>query len=264
MSIFEAITLGLVQGATEFIPVSSSGHLVIGQYILGGGADHLFIEFINIGTLLALMVYFRQRIISAIHDVVIKRNFRLLRNIIITVLPAGLVGFFMADFIAAHPFFTNLWTVVFALLSLGVVMVFLEKLPVKSAVADGDSLPKDRALFIGLSQILALIPGVSRSGSTIIAGRFMGLGASKAAEYSFLVSIPIMLGVIVKLFVKEADRFYFAQHLPELLIGNIVAFVSGLLAVGFLMKYLQNNSLRIFGYYRIGLALVLATVLLLQ
>lgn len=264
MTILEAIILGLIQGLSEFIPISSSGHLVIAQYFMNGASDHLFLEWINVGTVLALIIYFRQRIWGAIKDVLVGKDYRLAINIIIAMLPAGLIGFLFADFIETHPFFGSVWTVVVTLFVVGVLLVVLEKLPKLSKVKDEAELPKPRALTIGLVQVLALIPGTSRSGSTIIAGRLMGLNAAKAAEFSFLVSIPIMLGVITKVLVKESDRAYLMNNLDTLLIGNFVALISGLLAVGFLMRYLEKRSLALFGYYRIGLALVLATVLLVQ
>lgn len=111
---------------------------------------------------------------------------------------------------------------------------------------------------------MALIPGVSRSGSTIIAGRLSGLGARAAAEYSFLASLPIMLGVTVKLLIDGGSLEYFAANAGALLIGNVAAFISGILAVGFLLRYLENHSLALFGWYRIGLAAVLAVVILVQ
>lgn len=264
MTILEAIILGLIQGLTEFIPISSSGHLVIAQYFMNGASDHLFLEWINVGTVLALIIYFRQRIWGAIKDVLVGKDYRLAINVIIAMLPAGLIGFFFADLIETHPFFGSVWTVVVTLFVVGVLLVVLERLPKLSQVKDEAELPKSRALTIGLVQVLALIPGTSRSGSTIIAGRLMGLNAAKAAEFSFLVSIPIMLGVIAKVLIKESDRAYLLSNLDTLFIGNLAALVSGLLAVGFLMRYLEKRSLAIFGYYRIGLALVLATVLLVQ
>ena len=263
MTILEAIILGLIQGLTEFIPISSSGHLVIAQYFMSGASDHLFLEWINLGTVLALIIFFRQRILGAIRDVLVGKDYRLALNIIIAMVPAGLTGYFFADLIETHPFFGSVWTVVVTLFVVGVLLVVLERLPKLSSVKDESELPKSRALVVGLVQVIALIPGISRSGSTIIAGRLMGLNAAKAAEFSFLVSIPIMLGVITKLLLQDDDRAYFVNNLVPLLVGNLAALVSGLLAVGFLMRYLEKRSLAIFGYYRIGLALVLATVLLL-
>lgn len=264
MDIIETIVLGLLQGLTEFIPVSSSGHLVIGQQLFRGGSDHLFLEFINIGTLLALVIYFRRRIMAIIRDVIVNKNMRLARNILITAVPAGAVGYFMSDFIASSAFFGSLVVVMVTLAVVGAVMVVLEKLPRATAVDNGEKLSPWRALAIGVAQMFALIPGVSRSGSTIIAGRLAGLSPAAAAEYSFLASLPIMLGVTLKVFVKSADRAYFVEHMPMLLLGNVVAFVAGLVAVGFLMRYLARHSLAVFGWYRIGLASVLAVVLLVQ
>lgn len=264
MSIIEAIILGLIQGLTEFIPISSSGHLVIAQTFFSGASDHLFLEWINIGTLLALLVYFRARIVAIMTDILQNKNVRLARNILITAIPAGIVGFVFADFIAVTPFFNSSLTVVFTLAIVGVVMIVLEKLPKASRVESGEKLGSGRALVIGLAQIFALIPGVSRSGSTIVTGRLMGLKAAEAAEYSFLASLPIMFGVILKLLISNSDRQYFMDNAAVLTLSNLCAFVSGLIAVGFLMKYLSNHSLVAFGWYRVGLAGVLAVILLVQ
>ena len=260
---FIAIILGLIQGLTEFIPISSSGHLVIAQTFISGASDHLFLEFINLGTFLALIVFFRKKIWKIITDVFVNRNFLLARNIIITSVPAGIVGYWLADFILATPqFFGSSLIVAITLAAVGIVMVVLEKLPHASAVKSGEKLSGWRALAIGGAQMLALIPGVSRSGATIIAGRLSGLRPAEAAEYSFLASLPIMLGVTLKTFL--GDQQYLMDNLGTLLLSNSAAFISGLIAVGFLMRYLQNHSLAIFGWYRIGLAVVLGVILLVQ
>lgn len=258
----ESVILGLIQGLTEFIPISSSGHLVIAQTFLSGASDHLFLEFINIGTFLALLVFFRKRIWNILVDIFKHRNFKLAGNILLTAIPAGIVGFLLADFIGSTAFFSSAWVVVCTLLIVGVVMVVLEKLPKASSVKNGEAMPWWRALVIGGAQVLALIPGVSRSGSTIITGRLMGLSAAEAAEYSFLASLPIMFGVTVKVLVSDFD--YLAAHAGTLVVSNIFAFISGLLAVGFLMRYLSKHSLAVFGWYRIALAVVVAVILLIQ
>lgn len=264
MDIFQTIILGLVQGLTEFIPVSSSGHLVIAQHFLLGKSDHMYLEFINIGTLAALIIFFRRKIIEIIREVIEQKNYTLLRNILLTSLPAGLVGLALSNFIDESPFFGSIWVVLVTLAVVGVAMIILEKLPHLSHVSDGKHLSWQRALVVGLVQMLALIPGVSRSGSTIITGRLMGLSPAAAAEYSFLASLPIMLAVTLKLFVKSGDRVYFAEHLPMLIIGNVAAFVAGMLAIGFLMRYLSKHGLQAFGWYRLALAGVLIAVLLIQ
>lgn len=264
MDMLQTIVLGLIQGLTEFIPISSSGHLVIGQHFFLGASNHLFLEWINIGTLCALLVYFRKRIVQVARDCIKKRDYRLVRNIIITALPAGVIGYTLADFIDSAPLFGSLITVAVTLAVVGFVMVVLEKLPKATPVQTLDKVSPVRALVIGCVQVFALIPGVSRSGSTIIAGRLMGLKPALAAEYSFLASLPIMIGVTIKLLASESDRQYYLANADMLIVSNIVAFVSGLLAVGFLMKYLSRHGLALFGWYRICLAAVLTLILLIQ
>jgi len=263
MEWLQAIILGLIQGLTEFIPISSSGHLVIAQTFFSGASDHLLLEFINIGTLLALLVFFRKRIIGIIKDIFVNRQYKLARNIIITSVPAGVVGFLLADFIEATPsFFGSAVVVAVTLAVVGIVMIVLEKLPHASPVEDGEKLSGWRAFAIGAAQMMALIPGVSRSGSTIIAGRLSGLTPAAAAEYSFLASLPIMIGVTIKIFVTDSD--YLLANLGVLAVSNLFAFISGLLAVGFLLRYLAKHSLAVFGWYRVGLAAVLTVILLVQ
>ena len=212
MSILESIILGLIQGLTEFIPISSSGHLVIAQYFMSGASDHLFLEWINIGTVLALIIFFRRRIWQVLRDIFQGKDYRLARNVVIAMVPAGIVGFLLADFIESNAFFGSIWTVVCTLSIVGVLMIVLEKLPKLSEVEDSSELPAKRALAIGAAQVLALIPGTSRSGSTIVTGRLMGLTRAGAAEFSFLISIPSMLGVSAKLYIKSADRAYLIDN----------------------------------------------------
>jgi len=262
MHLFEVIVLGLIQGLTEFVPISSSGHLVIAQTMFGQGSDHLFLEVINIGTFAALLVYFAPKIWSITKDVFANKKFNLARNILITAVPAGIVGYLAADFINNTAFFGSIWVVVATLFIVGVVMVILEKLPRLSDKESGEKLSVSRALTIGLAQMLALIPGVSRSGSTIITGRLMGLNAKEAAEYSFLASLPIMAGVTLKVFIDNSS--YLHANASTVIVGNLVAFIAGLLAVSILMRYLAHHSLAIFGWYRIVLATVIFVVLLVQ
>ncbi len=252
----------MLQGLTEFIPISSSGHLVLAQVLFGHESDHLFLEVINIGTFLALLVYFAPKILQILQDIISGKDFKLARNILITSVPAGIVGYLAADFIAGSAFFGSVWVVITMLVVVGIVMIVLEKLPKLSDTKNGAELGPGRALLVGVAQMVALIPGTSRSGATIVTGRLMGLGAKEAAEYSFLASLPIMAGVTLKVLIENPD--YLAANLSVAIIGNLVAFVSGLFAVGFLMRYLANHSLSVFGWYRIGLAAVMAVYFLLQ
>lgn len=263
-NIFETVILGLVQGLTEFIPVSSSGHLVITQFFFSQASDHMFLEFLDIGTTVALFVYFRKRIWEVLTNIVAKKNINLLRNVIITAVPAGAVGYFLSDFLNSSWFFGSLTVVAIALALIGLVMVFIEKLPKASPVEKGEDLSPARALVVGLVQILALVPGVSRSGSTIVAGRLAGLDSAAAAEYSFLAALPIMFGVMLKLMLGHTERAYLMAHLSTIILSNLVAFVAGMFAVGFMLRYLSKHNLALFGWYRVGLAAILLTVILLQ
>lgn len=262
MGIIEAIVLGAIQGLTEFIPVSSSGHLVLAQALFGSASDHKFLEFIDIGTLLALIIFFRGRIAAIIRSIVKDRDYRLLRNVILTSLPAGIIGLALSGFINRSPFFGSVVVVITALAVVGAVMVLLERLPKASPVGSLSELSAGRALAIGGAQVFALIPGVSRSGSTIIAGRLGGLSSEKAAEYSFLASIPIISAVVLKLFVGHDDRAYFTAHMSTLIISNLAAFVFGMLAIGFLLRYLARHDLKVFGWYRIIIAVVVSLLVI--
>lgn len=262
MNILDAIILGIVQGITEFIPVSSSGHLLIAQNLLGLDADRLFIQFINIGTLLALLIYFRKIIIQIVKDIFLHKKYNLARNVIITAVPAGLAGVLLGGLIDSSWFFTSV-VVTFAMFFIvGVVMIVLDKLPHASAVKSGASLSPKRALVIGLVQVLALVPGVSRSGSTIIAGRLAGLSVKSSAIYSFLVSIPLMFGVVLKTLVSDFD--YVVMNWQIVLVSNLAAFVVGLMAVSFMINYLKTHSLAVFGWYRVAVATIFLAILLIH
>ncbi|HRQ86581.1 MAG TPA: undecaprenyl-diphosphate phosphatase [Candidatus Saccharibacteria bacterium] len=258
----ESVVLGLTQGLTEFIPVSSSGHLVIAQFFFSGASEHLLLEFINIGTLAALLIFFRKKLGAIMRDIFVHRQYRLARNILLTALPAGVVGFFAADFIGSSSFFGSLMTVIVALSAVGLIMIIVDKLPHASRVAEGAKLTKTRALVIGLAQVFALIPGVSRSGATILAGRFTGLPAAAAAEYSFIASIPLMIGVTIKVLLFEWQ--FLTHNIGLIAVSNVVACLSGLFAIGFLLRYLSKHSLAVFGWYRIMVAGVLLAIVLVQ
>ena len=260
MNILESTVLGLVQGITEFIPVSSSGHLEITQRILGAGGRaedfHFFLELINFGTLFALLFYYRQTIWEIMQRVFIKKDYKLALNILITSIPAGIIGLILSKVIEKMPFFSSLTTIGFAMGFVGLIMIFVNKLPHLSKLKDENELTPGRALAIGLAQTFALIPGVSRSGSTIITGRVMGLDSKSAAKYSFLASLPIMIAVCGKSLLSSSSRAYITSNLGMLLLSNLVAFISGLIALQIVMKYFKKeNSIPSFGVYRVILSL---------
>lgn len=260
MNILESTVLGLVQGITEFIPVSSSGHLEITQRILGAGGRaedfHFFLELINFGTLFALLFYYRQTIWEILQRVFVKKDYKLAFNILITSIPAGIIGLVLSKVIEKMPFFSSLTTIGFAMGFVGLIMIFVNKLPHLSKLKDENELTPGRALAIGLAQTFALIPGVSRSGSTIITGRVMGLDSKSAAKYSFLASLPIMIAVCGKSLLSSSSRAYITSNLGMLLLSNLVAFVSGLIALQIVMKYFKKEkSIPSFGVYRVILSL---------
>ena len=268
MNILESTVLGLVQGITEFIPVSSSGHLEITQRILGAGGRaedfHFFLELINFGTLFALLFYYRQTIWEILQRVFVKKDYKLALNILITSIPAGIIGLLLSKAIEKLPFFSSLTTIGFAMGFVGLIMIFVNKLPHLSKLKDENELTPGRALAIGLAQTFALIPGVSRSGSTIITGRVMGLDSKSAAKYSFLASLPIMIAVCGKSLLSSSSRAYITSNLGMLLLSNLVAFVSGLIALQIVMKYFKKEkSIPSFGVYRVILAVGIFASLML-
>ncbi len=268
MNILESTVLGLVQGITEFITVSSSGHLEITQRILGAGGRaedfHFFLELINFGTLFALLFYYRQTIWEIMQRVFVKKDYKLALNILITSIPAGIIGLVLSKVIEKMPFFSSLTTIGFAMGFVGLIMIFVNKLPHLSKLKDENELTPGRALAIGLAQTFALIPGVSRSGSTIITGRVMGLDSKSAAKYSFLASLPIMIAVCGKSLLSSSSRAYITSNLGMLLLSNLVAFISGLIALQIVMKYFKKeNSIPSFGVYRVILSLGIFAALLL-
>lgn len=268
MNILESTVLGLVQGITEFIPVSSSGHLEITQRILGAGGRaedfHFFLELINFGTLFALLFYYRQTIWEILQRVFVKKDYKLALNILITSIPAGIIGLVLSKVIEKLPFFSSLTTIGFAMGFVGLIMIFVNKLPHLSKLKDENELTPGRALAIGLAQTFALVPGVSRSGSTIITGRVMGLDSKSAAKYSFLASLPIMIAVCGKSLLSSSSRAYITSNLGMLLLSNLIAFVSGLIALQIVMKYFKKEkSIPSFGIYRVILSLGIFAALLL-
>lgn len=263
MTVIEGVLLGALQGVTEFIPVSSSGHLVVAQHFLGITPSAIFDSLINLGTFFALVIYFRRQLVELMKRLVIHHDSRLARNLIISAIPVLAVGF-LAKGIIEGPLIQSAWVVVVTLVVVGVIMVVLERLPRASQIKTYEQLSPKRALAIGLAQMCALVPGVSRSGSSIIAGRLTGLSYAQAAEYSFLLSIPVMFAVVLLGFVGQEGREFISQNFWLWLTSNLAAFIFGLCAVGFMLRFLAKGSLVGFGWYRIGLAAITAIVLIMM
>lgn len=267
MEAWQAFWLGLTQGLAEFIPVSSSGHLEIMREILSGNPEsfHLFLEFINVGTLLVLLVYYRKRIVEIFKDVFVKHDFKLAFNIILTCIPVVVAALLLNDLIDNSPFFSNLSVIAIMMAIVGVLMINVKRLPKCKKIKSEKELTPKKAIGIGIAQCFALIPGTSRSGTTILAGRVAGMDNKSAADYSFLASIVVMTGVVVKSFLSSTSRAYIAENWSMLLLSNLVAFIVGLIAIKFVMNFLKKEgSLEVFGWYRVIIATIVIIFELLK
>lgn len=246
---FEAIILGIVQGITEFLPVSSTAHLILFPWFFGwkGAVDSLTFDVaLHAGTLLALIGCFWKDWIE-----IFLRKRRLLLFLVIATIPAGLAGILFKHAIEGSlrsPLIISITLILF-----GIVMLFSERMKKDRTVKD---VKISDALVIGISQAVALIPGVSRSGITISAGLFMGLKREESARFSFLLSTPVVLGAVLlegRKLLLSPDNY----DLNLFLAGLIASAISGLLAIRFLLYFFRRHPLNIFVYYRFVLAVII-------
>lgn len=245
MSTIQAIILGLVQGLTEFLPVSSSGHLVIFQHLLGMKEPPLTFDImVHVGTLAAVFVVFWPDIVS-----IIKRPFsRLTLLIVVGCIPAGIMGVCLGPYFEQA--FESLLVVGVGLLITGFLLVGSERVATKNlGLKDWSNTTIWDALLIGIMQGIAITPGISRSGSTIAGSLLRGLDREYAARFSFLLSIPVILGAAI-MEVKDIPLSVFTggDWVP-LLIGPVVAAFSGYLAIKVVLRLLKRGRLSVFAYY---------------
>lgn len=270
-----AIILGLIEGATEFIPVSSTGHLIIVREIFGinEAAGLSFDAVLQLATTLALIVYFWKDILDLIHtffDLVSKRNIDgkdkvLFFAILIGTIPAVIFGLLLENQMATAFRNVNLVAITLILGSgLFALAQYVSKSVYQSGTAwspNGSSVLKPlsiaKGITIGFFQVLALFPGISRSGATISGGLLTGLSKDDAVRFSFLLSIPILLGSGLKKLIEIRHDVFTTGYGTSLLLGSVVAFVVGLLSIRFLIKYLKNHDLNFFIYYRIALSMAI-------
>lgn len=262
MTLLQAIIYGIVQGLTEFLPISSSGHLYLVPTLLkwkDAGAG--FTAVIQLGTLAAVLIYFRTdlaNLIGAWFNSLLHREIRETPEakqawgVFWGTIPIIIVGLLLKNYIEGA--FRSPWIVAAALIGFGLLMGLSEKIGPQKVGMDGVG-PKE-GLMMGLWQCLALIPGSSRSGSTITGGLFMGLNRATAARYSFLLSVPSVLASGLYKLVDERDNLL-QEGLTATIVGTVVSFVVGYLAVAWLMKFLQNRSTWIFVWYRVALGLII-------
>lgn len=250
-----AFILGIVEGLTEFLPVSSTGHLILVGNLLGftGQKANTFEVIIQLGSMLAILVLYWKRYLSLLNFSTIGKPVKRLDaiHIILGVIPAALAGLLLHDFIKTQLFSPKV--VVISLVAGAILMIFAEKKHGTFTSTTVDELSYKQAFIIGLYQCLAVIPGFSRSGSTISGGLLAGANHKTAAEFSFLIALPIMVGATGLDLIKSLD-FLHTSDIPLFAIGFITAFVVAMLvAVGFL-KIIGKIGLTVFAYYRVVLA----------
>jgi undecaprenyl-diphosphatase len=252
--------LGLVEGLTEFLPISSTGHQIIAADLLNFGGERAmaFNIIIQLGAILAVVWEFRHKILEITSGLPTQRNAqRFTLNLLIGFLPAVVLGVMFADKI--HEYLFNPITVAVALVIGGIIMLWAEQREHVVVIDHVDEMRWTDALKVGCAQCLAMIPGTSRSGSTIIGGLLFGLSRKTATEFSFFLAMPTMVGAAVYSGYKYRDLFQSAD-LPVFALGFVAAFLFAMIAVRGLLKFIANHSYAVFAWYRIAFGLlILAT-----
>ncbi|NVO01974.1 MAG: undecaprenyl-diphosphate phosphatase [Bacteroidetes bacterium] len=256
MNYLEAIILAIIQGITEFLPISSTGHMIIAEYFLGLQKSNALSEFsrlfavsIHFGTVLAVVIIYWKRFFTSI-DIYFK--------LFIAFIPAAVLGFLLSDTI--DKVLTNVIVVAIALILGGIILLFVDKW---WNYKDEEKEPSYlSSLIIGLFQVIAMIPGVSRSGATIVGGMFQKLTRKKAAEFSFLLAVPTVLAASGYKMLKEYKSIN-SENINLLVIGNIVAFIIAIIAIKTFIGIIQKYGFKAFGYYRIILGSILLILLAL-
>ena len=257
--IWIALVLGIVEGLTEFLPVSSTGHLIIAGHVLGytGDTAATFEIFIQLGAILAVVWEYRARLTSvAMNAFTDKASRGLVVNLAIAFVPAAAAGFLLHKAIQTYLF--SPITVAGALVAGGVAMLVIEKTRPRVVVTDLMSVPWKGALGIGLAQVMSLFPGVSRAAATIMGGMLLGLDRKTSTEFSFFLAIPTLLAATLYQLAKSWHMLT-TDDLGLFAAGFLAAFVSALAAVRLFVRYISGHDFRPFAWYRIALgAVVLA------
>lgn len=268
--ILKGIIIAIVEGITEFLPISSTGHLIITNYLLGFGKgefENMFMVVIQLGAILAIIVLYWDKLIGLLLSLLRgeQRGRRFTMALLIGVLPAAILGFSLENFIDENLF--SVPTVIVALIVGAVMMIWFEKkYRGRSKVRRVEDITPLMALKIGLFQCLSLWPGMSRSATTIMGGWNQGLSPEIAAEFSFFLAIPIMFGAsglkLVKFGVKGGFAAITGTQVATLLLGFIVAFIVALICVKAFMTYIKKKPMKVFAYYRFILAAALILLML--
>ena len=260
MNLFIALFLGLIQGLTEYLPISSSAHLVILPRLFNWPSNSLaFDVFLHIGTLLAILIYFRKKLLSMAKSLVLGEDIssrgerRTVALLIISTICIAPIFLVINKFGTTFHDFSPITIIM--LIGFGIPMVFIDSTYKRNKKGFATMTFKAAAL-IGFAQSLAQISGVSRSGITIMTAMVLGLKKDAAKEYSFLVSIPVIVASVI-FEIIDVMKTPINESIQMIIIGVFASFIGGYMAIHFLMRYLSNHSLAIFGYYRIILAIIL-------
>ena len=259
----DIIILAIVQGIAEFLPISSSAHLIIFRDVFGIGehiSTNMALAFdiaLHLGTLLAIAIYFFKDFLNMIIKGITKgpkdNQGKIFWFIVLASVPAAIFGILFEDTIDSV-FRGNLIIIAVALAVMGIIIYMIDR---KARISKNfNTMNFKDALLIGLAQVFALIPGFSRSGTTIAAGRAMNLNREDSAKFSFYMSAPVVLGAVILTLFKDGTIDIISAHVSTFILGVLVAFIAGLLCIEFLLKYIKKHDFKIFMWYRIILALI--------
>lgn len=264
---FNIILLSIIQGISEFLPISSSAHLIIfrdvfliGNEVISSDIELTFDIALHFGTVLAIIFVFFKDFINMFLPLFSKNkcNKNLLSCIIVATIPAAIVGFLFDDII--ENYIRNKYFIVsIALIIMGIVIYYSDKCNKERKSLDSINI-KD-AFIIGLSQIFALIPGFSRSGTTITSARFLKINRNDATRFSFYLSAPIVIGAIILQLIKT-DFVVIRANLCIFIVGILSSFIVGLLSINFLLRYVKSNDFKVFMWYRIILGILVILYLI--
>ncbi len=250
MTIWQAIILAIIEGITEFLPVSSTGHMIIVAALMHINEQpftKLFEVHIQFGAILAVVVLYRQKFFSI-------TNFSFFLKLLVAFIPAAVFGFLLNDWIDA--LLENVVVVAINLVVGGIILLFVDKWFANKTQDSTNDMTYLQALSIGFFQCIAMLPGVSRSAATMIGGQWQGFTRKAAAEFSFFLAVPTMFAASAYKLLKTYNQIQ-PGDIQLLAIGNLVAFVVALLAIRFFINYLTQYGFKIFGYYRIMVGLLI-------
>lgn len=246
----KTVFLGIIEGLTEFIPVSSTAHLLLFSQIINFDAvkNHVFEITIQIGAIFAVAAVYRHKFTELLLKFYQKNNQKYLNTIALAFFPAIVVGFLFHDTIKKYLFSNHV--IAFSLIIGGIIIILVENILPKIQIKKVENITPFKAIIIGLFQCLAMIPGVSRSGSTIIGALILGIERKIATEFSFFLAVPTIGSACLYDIYKNFDKLII-EDLNLIMIGVISSFISSLLVIKWLIKFVSNHNFMIFGYYRI-------------